>query len=186
MRGGDVGADNLICKYTKQDDTLRVVKTMLGTTVAVYFKITPGGLTANDGTVLWNPAAFLAVQARILASSLFNSGNAKSSKGDLDGAIADFDRALELDPKDASTYNVRGYTYMLKGDYERAIQDCSHSIELNETGNNPFAYNNRGWAYCKKRDYDRAWADVKKCRELGGKVDTKFLEELTKASGRTE
>jgi len=56
MRGGDAGPDNLICKYTRQDDTLRVVQTMLGTTLAVYYKITPQGLQAKDGTVLFNPA----------------------------------------------------------------------------------------------------------------------------------
>ena len=71
---------------------------------------------------------------------------------------------------------------MEKGDYERAIQDCNRSIELNDK--NSFAYNNRGWIYCKKRDYDRAWADVRKCRELGGNVDSKFLAELSKATAK--
>ncbi|MBI5395709.1 MAG: tetratricopeptide repeat protein [Verrucomicrobia bacterium] len=211
MRGGDVGANNLICKYTRQDDTLRVVQTVMGTTRAVYYKITPYGLEANDGTVLLNPARFnadrlldsgynkqdkgdydgaIADYNRALeldpkyALAYNNRGLVKSNKGDQDAAIADFDRALELDPKLAFAYNNRGKAYMEKGDYERAIQGCNRSIELYEK--NPFAYNNRGWAYCRKRDYDRAWADVKKCRELGGKVDTKFLAELTQASGRTE
>lgn len=76
MRGGDAGPDNLICKYTRQDDTLRVVKTMLGTTLAVYYKITPEGLKANDGTVLFNPAKFLFAQA----DSLLGSGNKKNMR----------------------------------------------------------------------------------------------------------
>jgi hypothetical protein len=67
MRGGDAGPDNLICKYTRRDDTLRVVKTMLGTTLAVYYKITPDGLQANDGTVLFNPANILFAKATLRA-----------------------------------------------------------------------------------------------------------------------
>lgn len=74
MRGGDAGADNLICKYTRQDDTLRVVKTMLGTTLAVYYKITPDGLQANDGTVLFNSAKFLYVKALTRARSPVRRG----------------------------------------------------------------------------------------------------------------
>jgi Flp pilus assembly protein TadD len=36
------------------------------------------------------------------------SGTAKAEKGDYDGAIADLDRAIELDPNNASPYSNRG------------------------------------------------------------------------------
>ncbi len=50
------GDFNLVCKYTKQGDTLRLVENVMGTTQAVYFKITPQGLRGNDGTVLYSPS----------------------------------------------------------------------------------------------------------------------------------
>ncbi len=50
-----VGGTNLICKYTKQDDTLRVVANIVGTTQALYYRITPQGLQSNDGTILLAP-----------------------------------------------------------------------------------------------------------------------------------
>ena len=42
------------------------------------------------------------------AIAYYNRGNAKDDKGDLDGAIADYNRAIELDPKLAIAYNNRG------------------------------------------------------------------------------
>lgn len=50
------GDFNLVCKYTKQGDTLRLVENVMGTTQAVYFKITPQGLRGNDGTILYSPS----------------------------------------------------------------------------------------------------------------------------------
>jgi hypothetical protein len=47
---------NLIGKYTKQDDTLRVVANILGSPQALYFKIVQQGLRADDGTVFFSPA----------------------------------------------------------------------------------------------------------------------------------
>lgn len=56
------GEFNLVCKYTKQGDTLRVIENMMGTTQAVYYKIIPQGLRANDGTVFYSPAAAKALE----------------------------------------------------------------------------------------------------------------------------
>lgn len=47
---------NLICKYTTQDDSLRVVANIMGTTQALYYRITDGGLQGNDGSVLYTPS----------------------------------------------------------------------------------------------------------------------------------
>src|SRR3990170_1328845 len=45
-----------------------------------------------------------------------NRGDAKKTKGDLDGAIADYNRALELDSRNAIAYNNRGNVKLDKGD----------------------------------------------------------------------
>ncbi len=46
------------------------------------------------------------------------------------------------------------------------------------------AYNNRGIVYYFKKEYDKSWGNVKKAQELGYKSHPKFLEDLSKASGR--
>jgi len=57
----------------------------------------------------------------------------------------------------AAEYYASGNTHYQKGNYDRAIADCTEAIRLNP--NNGAAYNNRGKAYNGKGDYDRAIAD---------------------------
>src|SRR5439155_5287672 len=64
----------------------------------------------------------------------------KAKNGDLDGAIADFDHAIELNPKDDAPYYNRAQARRLKKDATGAIADYTRAIELGST--NPAAYNN--------------------------------------------
>jgi tetratricopeptide (TPR) repeat protein len=50
---------------------------------------------------------------------------------DYDRAIADFTKAIELDPQDPMAYDRRGGAYYRKGDYEQAIVDYNKVRELN-------------------------------------------------------
>ena len=65
-------------------------------------------------------------------------------KGEIDRAIADFNAALELDPKHAIAYNNRGAAYAEKGEYDRAISDYNKAIEIDR--NNTSAFHNRARA----------------------------------------
>ena len=75
-------------------------------------------------------------------ADLVNRGIEKGKKGDLDGAIADFTRAIELNPKDDAPYYNRAQAKWLRKDRAGAIADYTRAIELGST--NPAAYNNRG------------------------------------------
>jgi len=58
-------------------------------------------------------------------------GVAKKAKGDLEGAIADYNRAIELDPKYSAAYFHRGIAKQAKGDLKGAIDDINGAIERN-------------------------------------------------------
>ena len=95
---------------------------------------------------------------------LVNRGIEKGKNGDLDGAIADFDRAIKLNPKDDAPYYNRAQARRLKKDTPGAIADYTRAIELGST--NPAAYNNRGNARAEKNDRDGAIADYTRAIEL--------------------
>jgi tetratricopeptide (TPR) repeat protein len=95
---------------------------------------------------------------------LVNRGIEKGKQGDLDGAIADFNRAIELNPKDDAPYYNRAQAKRLKKDTAGAIADYTRAIELGST--NPAAYNNRGNARAENKDLDGAIADYTRAIEL--------------------
>ena len=68
-----------------------------------------------------------------------------TKKVDIDSAIADLNRQIELNDSDARLYILRGNHYMDKQDYEQAIKDYTKAIKINP--DDAAAYNNRGLAY---------------------------------------
>jgi len=55
------------------------------------------------------------------AEDYVNRGDEKRKAGDLDGAIAEYSKAIEINPTDASIYISRGQTKRMLGDYKGAI-----------------------------------------------------------------
>ena len=66
-----------------------------------------------------------------------NRGNAYANKVDYDRAIADYNRAIEVDPKYALAYSNRAIAYANKKDNGRAIADYRKALEFDP--NNTFA-----------------------------------------------
>jgi tetratricopeptide (TPR) repeat protein len=50
--------------------------------------------------------------------------------GRYDRALADFNRAIELNPEDATALGGRGETYRAMGRYEEALADFDRGLEL--------------------------------------------------------
>ena len=59
-----------------------------------------------------------------------NRGNTKGKKGDDDGAIADFTKAISLLPNFGAAYANRGLAELDKGMDREAEQDFQRAIEL--------------------------------------------------------
>jgi tetratricopeptide (TPR) repeat protein len=107
-----------------------------------------------------------------LAASHSNRGIGYFDQGEFDRAIADYNQALTLNPKNAAAYNNRGNAYSTKHDYDRAIADYNEAIILDPKYVAP--YNGRGNVYNDKRDYDRAIADYSQAIALDPKYALAF------------
>ena len=92
------------------------------------------------------------------------SAQAKSDKGDFNGAIADYTKAIALGATDPATYYARGSAEEAKGDLDGAIADYSQVIALDP--HNADAYNDRGFAKESKGDLDGAAADLNQAAKL--------------------
>jgi len=125
--------------------------------------LVPSTLRAQDAKQKESPVP-TATHSLEEAEAYYNSGMDKYGKSDVDGEIADFTRAIELNPKYERAYNMRGLARTQKGDLNGAIADYSRAIELNPQ--NVALYNNRGKAEETKGDYDGAIADFTRVIEL--------------------
>ena len=91
------------------------------------------------------------------AEAYYNRGNSKNSKGDYQGAIADYSEAIRLKRGWVEAYINRGYSKASQGDYQGAIADSSEAIRLKPDWAE--AYYNRGLSKYNQGDYQGAIAD---------------------------
>ena len=92
-----------------------------------------------------------------MAFDYYNRGIILLPQGDLEGAIADFTKAIELDPKDRLAYASRGFARFEKEDLDGVIADFSKVIDLDPQ--NGLAYSFRGSARGNKGNLAGAIAD---------------------------
>jgi tetratricopeptide (TPR) repeat protein len=79
-------------------------------------------------------------------------------------AIADFTKAIELDPTYVTAYSSRGLAWQKKSQYENAIADFTEVIRLDPTDFG--AYHDRGDTQALRLDYDKAIADYSEAIRL--------------------
>ena len=87
----------------------------------------------------------------------FFKGKSYGKRGELNKAIAEFNKALEINPGFAVAYLSRGIAYGDKGNYDKAISDCNKALEINPY--DPIAYLSRGISYESKGRVDQAFTD---------------------------
>jgi tetratricopeptide (TPR) repeat protein len=98
------------------------------------------------------------------AADYVRSGLAKQERDDPNGAVADYDRAIQLDPTNARVYEYRGRSKLDKGDSNGALADYDHAIQLDPK--RAQAYVGRGGAKLTENDQRGAIADYSRGAEL--------------------
>jgi len=106
-----------------------------------------------------------------------NRGLAYRAEGDSDRAIADYTEAIQLDPKNPSTFNNRGFVYHDKGDNDHADADFNEAIRLNPAA----ALKQRGRWFFYQGDFEKAAADLLRTHDLRHDAYTMLWRYLARA-----
>ena len=93
-------------------------------------------------------------------------------KGEIERAITDYTKVIQLKPDDPDAYYSRAMAYSSKGEIERAITDYTKTIQLKP--DYVSAYNNRGVAYLKKGEINRAIEDYTTALKLDPQLDLAY------------
>jgi tetratricopeptide (TPR) repeat protein len=91
------------------------------------------------------------------AASAFFHGLQRQIARQYREAIAYYDKAIQLNPRDGEVYFHRGTAYAELRQYQRAIQDYNDAIRLKP--GDALAYDRRGVAYAGLGQYERAIED---------------------------
>ncbi|NJO35056.1 MAG: tetratricopeptide repeat protein [Rhodospirillales bacterium] len=83
----------------------------------------------------------------------FCVGNALARNGDVGQAIADYDKAIRLNPNYGPAYDSRAMAYTSKGDHARALADAIKSAQLGQE--------THGTVTVKAKPKTSAWASKK-------------------------
>ena len=98
------------------------------------------------------------------AVEAYNRGLEFQDQGDVQRALAAYDKAISLNPKMLDAYNNRANLKLANGDIGGALADLSKVIEL--TPGHPLSFYNRGNIYLERNDYDLAIADFTKAIDI--------------------
>ena len=103
-------------------------------------------------------------QDPVSADEFSQRGITRFEKNDLEGAIADFTKAIELNGQQLEfCFYFRGIALYRRGRRDEAIADLSRAITLKQ---HPRFYSDRGNMLAQKGDLDSALADLNKAIEI--------------------
>ncbi len=112
------------------------------------------------------------------AEKHFKKGFQHQDQGNLDKALEEYQKALELNPNYAQVYTNLGTVYLGKKDYDQAIESFKKVIELNYWDRK--AHYNLGLVYLYKGEIEKAKDEEKFLKsirsDLGDALQRKIAE----------
>ena len=109
-----------------------------------------------------------------MADAHLARGDAFMDAANFDQAIAEFTKAIEMNPNALRGFIGRGYALGLKGNHVKALAEFSRAIEINP--NNAYCYYSRGLAWKATGDLDRAIADYTKAIDIKPDAPTAYVQ----------
>jgi tetratricopeptide (TPR) repeat protein len=101
-------------------------------------------------------------------------------RGEHAKAVKDYSKAVQLQPNFTKAYLNRASAYSSLKEYDKAVADYNKVVKIRPS-TEKMILAKRAKAYFQKGEYTKAWADVEKAKELGVKIDEKFVQDVQKA-----
>ena len=107
-------------------------------------------------------------------------------KNDLESAILEYTKAIEVDPNYEVAYYNRAHLYEELGEYNKAIDDYDDLIKILIEKDIIFDdyYVCKAKVYFKIGEYDKCWENIHEAEKLDWEGNPEFIEKLKKASGK--
>ncbi len=97
-------------------------------------------------------------------NTLIHRANKRAIRGDIEGAFADFDEAIQLSPTRATAYYNRGFLNNTLGHFEAAIEDFNRALDLLPDYDE--AYYQRGNSHLQIQEIPTAILDFSRAIQL--------------------
>jgi tetratricopeptide (TPR) repeat protein len=137
---------------------IRLTKAAAFALLTFTLSATPVWSQTNRNSFKETPILYSQSQSnRDLAIIQNNRGVDYAGQQKWDLAVADFNRAIALNPNHAEAYNLRGNVYANQEKWNLAVADYTQVIRLNP--NHAKAYNLRGIVYDNQQKWDLAVGD---------------------------
>lgn len=114
-----------------------------------------------------NPNPSLKVQI------LMNKASAHFKIEQFAESLADYNKVLEMEPRNFNAYNFRGLVNFRLGYYIDAVTDYTTAIDLDPTS--PLPFYNRGMCLIKLNETQKACADFRKACQMGYMTSCKMV-----------
>ena len=114
----------------------------------------------------------VAEEVLVQSNDLLDSAKEKIVAGDMDGAIADLNEAVEIGAN-ANIYVLRGEVYMQMGEYDKALNDFDSAIAAD--GMNAVAFYDRYLLNTRLENYEAALTDINNALAANSMKPTEIL-----------
>jgi tetratricopeptide (TPR) repeat protein len=129
--------------------------------------------TWHDATTFWTGVID---QNQTVQNAYYNRGNIFMNENKNQRAIADFSKAIELNPKNTEAYISLGTAFYYQNKYDEAIRNYTLAIEIKD--DEAIAFYLRGWAQLSAGNKDAACEDVNQAEKLGYKPATDAIPQI--------
>ena len=114
-----------------------------------------------------NPSSKLYLQI------ILNKASAEIKTEDYTSALNDYNKAIELDPRNANFYNYRGLVNFKLTYYLDAINDYNNALDLEPES--ALTYYNRGMTHLRLTEKQKACSDFHKACKMGNMTACKMI-----------